>query len=171
MLTLRATPTTLTDEERTPHRPRVRLPRLHIHKPLLRLHHTALPLVVYTQHLGPDLKVAPMRCDGQGLQELDLALAIEHAAIVELGNTRNGGRGAGLVEIDDLLGIALEGQDDRVRGEGDEVGMQLVQEVELVGGGADAVGEEEDIALEPGDSDLLFIIHVGIHSQLIVAWI
>ena len=45
----------------------------------------------------------------------------------------------------------LEGQHDWVRGEDGEAGVQLVDEVQLVGCAADAVGEEEDVAFEPGD--------------------
>jgi hypothetical protein len=42
-------------------------------------------------------------------------------------------------------------QDDGVGGEDGEVGMQLVEKVQLVAGAADGPRKEEDIALEPRD--------------------
>ena len=67
-----------------------------------------------------------MARDRQGLEELHLALPIQHAAAVELGDPRDGDGGLRGVEVDDLLGLVLEGQDDRVRGEDGEVRVQLV---------------------------------------------
>lgn len=51
----------------------------------------------------------------------------------------------------------LEGEDDGVGWEDGEVWVQLVKEVEFVCCATDAVGEEEDITLEPRDSDLSMV--------------
>lgn len=122
-LTLGTAPAALADVESAAHGPRVRLPGLRIHKPLLRLHHAALALVVHAQHLRPDLKVAAMARRRQRLHKLHLALAIEHALGVELRHAGDGLRAGRLVEVDDLLAGVLKGQDNGVCGEGGEVGV------------------------------------------------
>jgi hypothetical protein len=152
----------LPDEERTPHSPRIRLPGLRIHKHLLRLDHTPrLPLIIDAQNLTPDLEIPAMAADGQRLQKLNLALAVDDAAVVEFRDARDGLRARAAVEVDDFLVGVLEGEDDRVGGEGGEGGVQFVEKVEFVGRAAYAVGEEEDVAFEPGDSDL-FRLTLGV---------
>jgi hypothetical protein len=76
-LTLRSSPTSLSDVEAASYRPRVRLAALCIYEALLRLDDSAwLALVVYAQDLAPDLEFSAFGAYGQGLEKLDLALAV-----------------------------------------------------------------------------------------------
>jgi hypothetical protein len=64
-----------------------------------------------------------MAADGQRLQKLNLALAVDDAAVVEFGDARDGLRARAAVEVDDFLVGVLEGEDDRVGREGGEGGV------------------------------------------------
>jgi hypothetical protein len=88
------------------------------------------------------------------LEELNLPLSINNALVIEFWNTGNGCCTGATIEIDHFLVFVLEGQDDWVGGEGSKVGVQFVEEMELVGCAAYAVSEEENITLEPGDPGL-----------------
>jgi hypothetical protein len=50
-----------------------------------------------------ELELAAGRRDGQGLEELDLALAVDDAAGVEVGDAGDLGLFLGGVEVDDFL--------------------------------------------------------------------
>jgi hypothetical protein len=120
-LTLRSAPSSLSDVEAASDRPRVRLTALCVHEALLGLYDRSwLALVVHTQDLAPDFEFAAFGAYGQWLEELDLALAIEDAFGIELGNAIDGSAVTARVEVDDLLVGVLEWQDDRVGREGSE---------------------------------------------------
>ena len=122
VLTLRSPPASLPNVKPTAHFPRVYLACLRIDEHLLRLHDgPGLPLVIHAQHLTPHLELPPLARHGDGLQELQLALAIEHVLGVELGHARDGRAVRAGVEVDDFRVGVLEGEDDGVGGEGGEV--------------------------------------------------
>ncbi|KAH0499166.1 hypothetical protein TgHK011_006377 [Trichoderma gracile] len=60
-------------------------------------------LVVDAEDLLAELELAAGRGDGQGLEELDLALAVDDAARVEVGDAGDLGLFLGGVEVDDFL--------------------------------------------------------------------
>lgn len=118
--TLRSTPTTLTNIKPTANSPTIRLPSLRINKPVLRLDNGRLALVVYTQHLAPDLELASFAAHGKRLEELYLALAVENVLGVELGDAFDGLGIAARVEVNDFLVCVLEWENDGVRWKGCE---------------------------------------------------
>lgn len=127
VLTLRSSPTALSDVEAASDRPRVRLTTLCVHQALLGLDHgTWLALVVYTKNLASDLKLPALGAYGQGLEKLDLALAIENALGVELWYALDGSAIAARVEVDNFLVGVLEWEDDRVGGEGSKGRVQFL---------------------------------------------
>lgn len=127
-LTLRSTPPTLTNIKPAPHSPRIRLAALDIHQALLCLHNrTGLALIIHAQHLAPDLELAALGAHGQRLEKLQLALAVEDMARVELRNAIDGRRVAARVEVDDVLVGVLEGKDDGVGWEGGELGVEFLE--------------------------------------------
>lgn len=65
-------------------------------------------LVVDAEDLGADFKVLALRGGGQRLQELDQALAVDHAGVVEVGGAWDLDGFLGGVEVDDFLGGTLE---------------------------------------------------------------
>jgi hypothetical protein len=86
---------------------------------LLRLNDRAwLALVVYTQHFAPDLELSALGAYGQGLEKLQLTLAVKNALGIELGHALDGGTVAARVEINDFLVGMLEREDDGVGREG-----------------------------------------------------
>ena len=127
--TLRTTPTTLTNIEATANSSTIRLPRLRINKPVLRLDNGCLAFIVYTQHLASDLELAAFAAHGQWLEELYLALAVEDVLGVELGDAFDGLGIAARVEVDDFLVRVLEGEDDGVGWEGCEGWVQFLRVV------------------------------------------
>ena len=64
--------------------------------------------VVDAEHLGARLERLTGRGRGQLLEKLDLALAVDDAAPIEIGYAGNLDGLLGAVEVDDLLGLALE---------------------------------------------------------------
>jgi hypothetical protein len=100
---------------------------LSINQGVLRLDDGAgLALVVDAHDPAADLEPAAGRGGGKRLEEGHLALAVDDAARVELGDAGDGlGRGAG-VEVDDILVRVLEGEDDGVGGEDGEAWMELL---------------------------------------------
>lgn len=66
-------------------------------------------LVVDAEDGGADLEAAVLGGGGEGLEEGDLALAVDGAVGVELGNAGDGRRLLSGDEVDYLLGGALEG--------------------------------------------------------------
>jgi hypothetical protein len=125
--TLGTSPSTLADVEAASYSPRIGLAALCVHKTLLRLDDCArLALVVYAQDLASDLELSALGAYGQGLEELEFALAIENALGVELGHAFNWCAVATRVEVDDILVRVLEWEDDWVGREGRERWMQLL---------------------------------------------
>lgn len=125
--TFRPTPPSLAHEEAASYSLGIHLPALRVNERLLRLDNRArLPLVIYAEHLRPDLELAASRGHGQRLEELDAALAIDNALAVELRNARDGRGRRARVEIDDLLVRVLEGEDDGVGREDGEGGVEFL---------------------------------------------
>ncbi len=106
---LGAVPVALADEEGARVDARVDIVVVRVDQLRLDVEHGAgLALVVDADDLGPGLKVAAGRGCGQRLQELHLALAVDDASIVELGDAGDlGGLAAG-VKVNDFLRVALE---------------------------------------------------------------
>lgn len=131
-LTHGAAPIALANHEPATNHPAEHIAGLLLDQQRLRLDDGAgLALVIDAQHLLPDLEGAAGARDGEGLEDLNLALAVDAALLVELGHAGDGdGRGA-RVEVDDLLVSVLERQDERVRGEGGEVGVELLLERDI----------------------------------------
>lgn len=108
-LALRSSPSSLSNVEATAYGPGIGLARLCIYEPLLCLDdRSGFALVVDTEHLAPDLKLATFAGHRDGLEELKLALAVEAVLRIELRYTVDWlGIGAG-IEVDDLLVGVLE---------------------------------------------------------------
>jgi hypothetical protein len=77
-----------------------------------------LALVIDAEDLCAGLELAAFRGGGEGLEELDLALAVDDAAGVKGGDAGDLDGLLGGVEVDDLLGVALEGWESLVSGVG-----------------------------------------------------
>jgi hypothetical protein len=108
--TLWTTPIALADEEAASDDAGVHLARLSVDKVGLGLEHCArATFVVDADDLLAGFKFAAVRRSWEGLQEFDLALAIDNARVVEFGDIRNLNGIAGLVVVDYLLGVLLEG--------------------------------------------------------------
>ena len=108
--TLWTTPITLADEEATADDAGVHLAGLCVDKVSLGLEDCArAALVVDADDLLAGFKFAAVRCSWEGLQEFDLALAIDNARVVEFGDIRNLNGFAGLVVVDYFLRVLLEG--------------------------------------------------------------
>ena len=123
-LTLRSTPPSLPHVKPAPHLSRVHLARLGVNQHFLRLHdRPRFPLVVHAQDLAPHLELPPLARDGDGLEELQFALAVEDVLGVEFGDARDGRAVGAGVEVDDFRVGVFEGEDDGVGGEGGEVGV------------------------------------------------
>lgn len=126
---LRSTPVALSNEERRSDDTRVDLASLRIHDIVLCFKDGArLSLVVDANHLAPRFKLPALAADGKWLVEDHLALAIEDALIVELGDTRDL-RTAGIlggVEVDYVLRGVLKGEDNWVGREDGEVGVEFL---------------------------------------------
>ena len=169
-------PAALADEEAAALDDGVGLAAAPVDEGALRLDDGArLALVVHADDLAADLELAAGRGHGQGAEEGYFALAVDDAARVELGHPRDRLRAGTAVEVDDVLVRVLEGQDDGVGGKDGEVGVQLVEEVQVRrGGAADAGGEEEGVALEPADGEGGVLVagagvgHVWIFAVLLV---
>lgn len=87
-LTLRTAPTALSYQEPATNRLGVHLAGLLIDNRLLRLHHgPGLALIVNTDDLIAQLKLAARASRREGFQDGQLALAVDSAAEVQLGNT------------------------------------------------------------------------------------
>ena len=127
-LTLRSSPSTLTNVKATANSPAVCLACFGIHEPLLCLDDCAgLPLVVDTEHLTPDLELATLAGGRNRLQEFELALAVENMLGIELGYTSDWLSVRASVEVDYFLISVLERQDNGVCGECCKLGMQFLQ--------------------------------------------
>jgi hypothetical protein len=128
VLTLRTSPSTLTNVKATANSPAVCLACFGIHEPLLCLDDCAgLSLVIDTKHLTPDLKLATLAGRRNRLQEFELALAVENMLGIELGHTSDWLSVRASVEVDYFLIGVLERQDDGVCGESCKLGMQFLQ--------------------------------------------
>ena len=128
-LTLRSSPSSLSNVEATAYGPGVGLARLCVYKPLLCLDDCArLALVVYTENLAPDLESATLAGSRNGLVELKLALAVEHMLSVELGYAIDGLSVRPSVEVNYFLVGVLEGQDDRICRECSKFRVQLLMQ-------------------------------------------
>jgi hypothetical protein len=123
----------LSDEETTAYCPSIHLPRFLVDDELLGLDNGAgLALVVDAEDLGAELEFASLRGDGEGLEELDEALAVDDAFGVEFGDAGDGGCGLGGVEVDYFLAGAFEGEDDWVGGEDGELGVEFLGRVSVL---------------------------------------
>lgn len=107
---LGAAPVALGDVEGRRGDARVDVARGDVDEVRLRVDDGAGPaLVVDADDLGAGLELAAGAGGGEGLEELDLALAVDDAAGVEGGNAGDLDGLLGGVEVDDFLGVALEG--------------------------------------------------------------
>lgn len=108
--TLWTTPVSLADEERTPDHLGVNLSRGLFNDALLCFDYTAcLPLIIYTNDLGAELKGLTLRGRWEGLEEGNKSLAIYHTARVELRHAWNGNRSLTGIKVDNFLRGAFEG--------------------------------------------------------------
>ena len=107
--TLRTTPTSLADEEALTGRSAVDFAGLLVDDDCFRLDDcSGLALVVYAEHLGPQLEGLACGCGREWLQELELALAIDDTACVEFWDAGDGVGCLCGVEVDYFLGCAFE---------------------------------------------------------------
>jgi hypothetical protein len=101
---------------------------------------TWLALVVYTQHFTSDLEFSTLRAYGQGLEKLDLALAIEDAFSIKLWYAFNRCAVAARIEIYDFLVGVLEGEDDGVGGKSSKGRMEFLNACQSIfTGGAETI--------------------------------
>ncbi|CAN8098661.1 unnamed protein product [Discula destructiva] len=106
---LGSTPVALPYEEGAANGARVDIAGACVDQILLDLQDGARPaLVVDAEDLGADLESAALRGSGQGLQELDQALAVDNAGVVKVRHTGDFDGLLGSVEVNHLLGGALE---------------------------------------------------------------
>lgn len=107
--TLGPSPVALADEEGAPDGAGIDFARAGVDQVLLGLEDGAgAALVIDAKDLCADLELAALRGDGQGLQELDQALAVDDAGVVKVRNAGDLDGLLGSVEIDDFLGGVLE---------------------------------------------------------------
>lgn len=126
-LTLRTTPSSLSHVEATADRSGICLTSLGIYQSLLRLYNsTGLALVIDTKYFAPDLELASLASYGDGLVELELALAIKDVLGVELGYALDGLRIGSGIKVNHFLIRVLEWQDNWVCRESSELGMQFL---------------------------------------------
>jgi hypothetical protein len=157
-LTLRSSPTSLSDVKAASYRPRVRLAALCIHKTLLRLDDSAwLALIVYAQYFAPDLELSALGAYGQGLEKLDLALAVENTFRIELGYALNGRAVAARVEVDDFLVGVLEREDDGVGRECRKGRVEFLSHVRR----ASSSGDDEGNGFKDADLHIESAAHLG----------
>lgn len=115
--TLGTPPVALANEEAAAGDTGVHLARLYVYKVSLRLEHsTGATLVVDTDDLLAGFEVAAGGGGWEGLEELDLPLAVDNARVVEFGDTGDLNSFALLVVVDYFLGILLEGCDGSMIG-------------------------------------------------------
>lgn len=107
--TLGAVPAALADEEGARRDARVHFAAGHIDEIRLHVQDGAGPaLVVHAEHLGPGLELPAVRRRGELLEKFHLALAVDGARMVELGDAGDLVCLGGGVEVDDILVGALE---------------------------------------------------------------
>jgi hypothetical protein len=125
--TLRTSPSSLAHVEATADRSGICLTGLGIYQSLFCLYNsTRLALVIDTKYLTPDLELASFASYGNGLVELELALAIKDVLGVELGYALDGLRVGSGIKVNHLLIRVLERQDNWVCWESSELGMQFL---------------------------------------------
>lgn len=106
---LGSAPSALRDIERAGADARVDLAIAHINQVGLGVNHTAgLALVIDSNYFCSELELLTLRGRGKGLEELDLALAVDDAGWIEFGNAGDLDGFLGGVEVDYILGSALE---------------------------------------------------------------
>lgn len=106
---LGSAPSALRDIEGAGADARVDLAIAHINQVGLGVNHTAgLALVVNSNDLCSELELLARRGCGEGLEELDFALAVDDAGWIEFGNVGDLDGFLGGVEVDYILGSALE---------------------------------------------------------------
>lgn len=109
-LTLGTTPATLSNQETAGKHLRVDFSRLLVNDRLLSLYDSAgFALVIDTNDLVAQLKLATSASRRKRLQDSKLTLAIDTMAVVQLGDTRDVGGLLTGVKISDLLVSELEG--------------------------------------------------------------
>lgn len=109
-LTLGTAPATLSNQETAGQNLRVDFSRLLVNDRLLSLYDSAgLALVIDTNDLVAQLKLATSASRRERLQDSQLALAVDTMAVVKLGNTRDMGSLLAGIKISDLLVSELEG--------------------------------------------------------------
>lgn len=106
---LGSAPSALRDIEGAGADARVDLAIAHINQIGLGVDHTTrLALVVDTNDLCSELELLALRGCGEGLEELDFALAVDDAGWIEFGNVGDLDGFLGGVEVDYILGSTLE---------------------------------------------------------------
>jgi hypothetical protein len=100
----------LADEEAAARNTGVHLTRIYINKVHLRLQDSAwATLIVDTDDFLAGFEIAACRAGWEGLEELDLPLAVDNTCVVEFRYTGDLNSFAFLVVVDYFLGILLEG--------------------------------------------------------------
>jgi hypothetical protein len=113
--------------ETTADRSGICLTGLCIYQSLFRLYNsTGLALVIDTKYLAPDLELASLASYGDGLVELELALAIKDVLGIELRYAFDGLRVGSRIKVNHLLIRVLERQDNWVCRESSKLGMQFL---------------------------------------------
>lgn len=108
-LTFRPAPVTLTNQKAARQNLRVNLAALLVDNRLLGLNDgTGLALVIDSNHLVAQLKLPPSAGWWEGLQDCELALAVNAVAVVQIGNTGDVDGLLACIEISHLLIGELE---------------------------------------------------------------
>lgn len=145
--TLGAAPVALADEEGASRDARVDLAGSDLDEVRLGLDDRArATLVVDAEDLGTDLELVASRGSGQRLEELDLALAVDDAGSVEVGDAGDLDGLLGLVEVNHFLGRALES----CGGERSVATLQLLYHMAVL-------TQEDGVGWEDGEIGMVFL--------------
>lgn len=100
---------------------------LRINKHFFRLYDCAwLSLVIHAQHFAPDLELAALTSHWDRLEELELALTVQHMLRIELGYACDGRTVRARVEINDFRVGMFEWEDNWICWESSKVGVEFL---------------------------------------------